>query len=281
MKTKTKKILAFAAGLALLVGVLWFAMLFVGNPVSSFAAKRNAKRYLAQQYPGTDYQIEEVSYNFKFGEYMARVTSPSSKDSRFTLTYDWAGNLKQDDYDWRVQQRENTYERLDWEYRQQVETVLKNPEKKLPYELQFGFGTLFTTGDMLTQEPFGLEGLDKSALELDGEYDVNQLARRYGRLVVAIRDNTVTPQRAAQLILDIKNRMDEANAAFCCMDFRLAEKKTDEKEGTKAEEISILSVPYDEIEGEGLEGRVSQWEEETQQFYAVMDKEKGLEQENG
>ena len=99
MKKKVLKILAFLTALALITGIVLFSTALMGNPVSRFLARQTAVRHLKETYPGTDYYIEDVNYDFKTSGYYARISSPTSIDTRFTLYFDMLGHLKYDSYD--------------------------------------------------------------------------------------------------------------------------------------------------------------------------------------
>lgn len=272
MKTKTKKILAFAAGMVLLVGVLWYASLFLGNPVSWLLARHTAQKRLAEQYPGTDYQIESVNYSFKDGSYHALVQSPSSGDTRFTFVMNGFGRCGYDSYEDAVQSGANTASRLSDEYRSMADAVLNAPN--LPYKIWVGYGEIVNGKEEIMEE-YDLPMLDTGTLELDGQYDVRQLGREYGKVVVCIEDDEITLERAAELVLDVKERLDKAGVPFHWMDFSLEYFRPEEGGGPmQPDRIDMVVVPYDEICEEDLLQKVQQWSEETEAFYAKMDAQK-------
>lgn len=88
----------------------------VGNPISKNLVQKTALKHLKTVYPSTGFVLEEVGYSFKDGGYYALVTSPSSEDSAFTLTFDHWGKLRWDNYEDRVVHRENTAHRVDMEF---------------------------------------------------------------------------------------------------------------------------------------------------------------------
>ena len=271
MKTKTKKRLALIAALFLMAGVLWFANAFLGNPVSWMLAKHAAEKYLAEQYAGTDYQLSGVNYSFKDAKYLAYVESPSSPDTHFGIMLTGWGTLVYDEFENYVTSGWNTWQRLDEEYRELVDSILDDPD--LPYKITIGFGSICTQGEM--GEEFQQSWLDMSTLELDGKYDIRETASRYGKLVVYIEDAETTEERAAELLLDLKKRMDAANVPFARVDFSL-EAFRPEQGGTQISQdrVDLMMVPYEEICEEGLAEKVHIWEEKTEAFYKSMDAEK-------
>ena len=116
MKKKVLKILALVLAIILIIGIGLFANSLVGNPVSKFLATKGAQEHLAKNYSDKDFVIEEVTYNFKTGGYYARVTSPTSIDSHFSLSFNWLGKLVLDCYD-DVTTGWNTAMRIEEDYR--------------------------------------------------------------------------------------------------------------------------------------------------------------------
>ncbi len=139
MKRKFWKIAALITALLLILGVGWFANALVGNPVSRLLAQRSAAQYLEKTYPGQQLIAEKARYSFKEEGYYVHVSSLHSEDVAFSLSFDFLGHLKYDDYDSRVTQRGNTANRLEMEYRALADTVLES--STFPYE-GFWYGTL-------------------------------------------------------------------------------------------------------------------------------------------
>ena len=128
-----------AAFLAVPIGCSANAL--VGNPVSYFLAKNTVEHYLEEQHGKTDYEVESLGYNFKFGEYYAHITSPTFLDGDFSLTVSMTGKVKSDDYTYRVKEKSNVANRLSMAYRERVEEILENPSF-FPYPTDIAFGDL-------------------------------------------------------------------------------------------------------------------------------------------
>ena len=62
MKKKIWKMIALLVAIALIVVIFSFANSLVGNPVSKFLAKRGAEKYLEENYPQTDYYLEDLGF---------------------------------------------------------------------------------------------------------------------------------------------------------------------------------------------------------------------------
>ena len=279
MKKKIVKIIALVTALLLIGGLSWFANAMVGNPVSRWLATRTAKTYLAEQYAGTDYEIYEVMYSFKDGNYYAKVNSPSSGDTDFYFRVNLGGKLLYDSYESLVANGQNTAHRLYSEYRALTDPVFDSPE--FPYIADICYGDLqFRSREWpVTEFPYGYV---MEELELDGVYDVGELGKTSARLVVYVDDETVTVERAAEIMLDIKNRMDAIGAGFYVMDFVLEYPRPAEGEEAREGRVETMDFLYADIYEEGMVERVRSANEEAESYHAARDAEwqKWLE-ENG
>ena len=140
MKKRILKISALCLAIVLIIGVCWFANGLVGNPISKMMARNAAEKYLETNYPNTDYELQEVSYSFKDVGYYAHVVSPSSMDGNFTLRISMLGKIRGDDYSSRVEGHGNVANRLFFEYRDMVDTILNS--YAYPYTVSMGYGDL-------------------------------------------------------------------------------------------------------------------------------------------
>lgn len=254
IRNRALRVLAVAAAVGLAGGILLLSNALMGNPVSRYLAENGAEDYLTEQYPGTDYRVERVLYDFKTGSYRAEVASPSSVDTHFELKMDMRGNMEYDDYDECVTNGMNTMNRVDKAYRDLVDPILQR--LNLDYTLHIGYGDISFSG----MEP-----------ELDREYDLRELGARAGKLIVYIRDDTVTEERAAEILLDIKALMGENGAAFHSIHFVLG--YADHGDGSAPPEgrVEAMDFLYEDIYEEGLAERLRQASEEAAAYHAEQD----------
>ena len=269
MKKKILKIAALVVALALIVGVCIFANSLVGNPISKLLATNTAKQYIKENHPDMDYQLDGVTFNFKFVCYNAYFTSPSSPDSSFTLMLGMDGKIVQNYYEAHVIERGNTARRLEEEYRAAVGKVLDNPS--FPYNSHIDYGEL----QFIREEYRNAEGVPPYALitndlELDGIYDVNELGAKAGKLTIYVYDDTVTVERLAEIILDIKGMLDDAGVRFYVMDCVLEYPKPESGEW-KQGRVEVMDFLSSDIYEEGLVDRVQASNDAANEYYDEMD----------
>ena len=273
MKEKGLKILALAAALAIIAGLCIFANALVGNPVSKWLAKRAAEKHLEEVYGDTDFEIERVGFNFKNIDYYIHIKSPSSEDSSFSLQIDMFGNLLLDTYESRVLSGENTQDRLYMEYRGLVDEVLEAPD--YPFTSYIAYGDLkvgFSAPDIEAGVPYWPESyviLDN--VELDKKYDIRELAEQAGYLVVYVEDEVVTIERAAEVLLELKEVFDQRNVPFYAIDFVLEYPRKEEGGTIKEGRVNVEGFLYSDIYEEGLVERVRIADEELSAYYEEQD----------
>lgn len=269
MKKKIFKIAAFLVAITLIAGLCWFANGLVGNPISKILAANTAKQYLRKHHPDTDYQLDAVTFNFKFVCYNAYFSSPSSPDSSFTLLLGMDGRIVQDDYEAHVTNRENTARRLESEYRAAVGKVLDNPA--FPYDCHIGYGELqFIPEEYKNESDVPSYALITNDLELDGIYDINELGAKAGALTIYIYDDTVSVERLAEIILDIKAMLDDSGVSFYVMDCVLEYPKPESgpwKEGR----VEVMEFLYSDIYEKGMVERVQASNDAAKDYYDEMD----------
>ena len=270
-KTKTLKIIAGITAVVIIAGLGWFANAFVGNPISKMLATNTAEKYLSETFSDTDYYIEQISYSFKDGNYHAFIKSPSSMDTAFSLWITMGGKLRYDSYE-DVLSGFNTAQRLEQEYRNLTDTVFSSPS--FPFKLEIDYGSLeIYPGDLLNNPnvndipPYALNQDD---LVLDKRYDIRELGRQAGHLVIYIDNDAVTPEDAAKIMLDIKSRFDEAGVPFAAMDFVLQYPRPEE--GIRSEEdIRVENFLYEDIYEAGMTDRVIAADKALKEYYAEQD----------
>lgn len=225
---KTYRFLANSMGILLIIGLCLFANALVGNPISKAIVTKQAEVYLEKNYKEKEFKLKKVSYNFKDGNYFAHMERPNSMDLNFTVSLDMFGNIVYDDYAFRIEGGSNTQDRLWKEYRELIDSLLLN--WKFPYHGEIIFGDL------------DFSNLDIEFIP-DKIYDVRELGKEAGTLVLYIEDPVVTKERANEIMQDIKKQFDEAGIPFRYMDFTLEYPR--DKAGQ--ESISMGKVSYDKI----------------------------------
>ncbi len=271
MKKKVLKILALVAAMGLIAFVGVFANALNGNPISRMLADHAAEKHLTAQYPGTDYHVERLGFNFKDGDYYAHIRSDSSIDTQFTIHIDMLGNVRYDTFD-SVLGKFVTARRLEQEYRELAATVLDR--NTFPYPTDIGYGTLEIYPEEYINDPLITDipqyALVQETLVIDKAYDIRQLGTQAGHLVIYVDSDTVTLENAAAVLLTIREKFDEANVPFRAISFTLQYPKP--LEGRRQEgSIEIRHFPCDEIYAEGLEERIRIAQEELNAYYAQQD----------
>lgn len=269
MKMKILKIAALVLALALIVGVCLFANSLVGNPISKMLATKTAEKYLEENHPGKDYQLDGVTFSFKLTCYYAYFSSPSSPDSSFSLMLGMDGKIIHDYYENNVLTGWNTARRLSDEYRAAVGKVLDNPA--LPYQLDIGYGDLeFISEDYKGAPEVPDYALVTNDLELDGIYDVNELGAKAGKLTIYIWDDTVTVERLAQIMLDMKKMLDDAGVRFYIMDCVLQYPKPEDGVW-RQDRVEVIDFLCSDIYEEGMVERVQAANDAAGNYYDEMD----------
>ena len=272
---KLIKIIAVMVAVLLTVGLLVVANGFVGNPISKLIVTHEAKEYLEETYPDTDYYIDSVAYSFKTGGYYAHVKSHSSEDTYFSVDYSLFGEMKYDNFTSRVTDGFNTWNRINHEYNEITDNILK----QLPYELDMAYGAI----KMYHKGEGRLDfGLDIANLELDKQYNLTELGKSYGKVTLYVYDEEVTSEKASEILLAVKNLFNEANQSFYAIDLVLRLPQNEEIKDWQDEN----TIRIEEILSKNLvEGRVLEEVErvilETETYYHEMDDAKQQEQMQG
>ena len=272
MKKRILKISAFVVAVILIVGVALFANALVGNPISKMIAKHTAEEHLEEAYADRDFELERVSYSFKDGYYHAYLYSPSSIDSEFTLVINMWGRLQYDTYEDRVLSGWNTADRIGRDYRAAVDKVLDS--QAFPYNEHIGYGDFeFYPKEYLEEFPVPEYALIIDDLTLDAFYDVNELGSQHGMLTIYIEDDTVSCERLAEILLDIRKTFDDAGVKFYIIDCVLEYPKPED--GVRREErVEVMKFLYADIYEDGMTERVKASDEAAKAYYAEEDAEK-------
>lgn len=280
---KSLKVLAGITAFVLIGGILWFANGLIGNPVSKSLANNTAKKYVSENYPDMNLDISDVYYSFKDGCYHANIKSLTSKDTYFSIRLSSLGKVKYDSYVDNVVKKVNTYRRLDEEYNSKLKSIFE--DKDFPYDSDISFGELkgMPLEDLNSKySEFGpVYGMNLSELELDKNYDINEMGKEYGHIVFYAQDEDISIKRASEILLDIKNILDKNNMSFYAIDFTLEKhREQDEKVNTNDKSISIEEFLYEDIYEKGLENRMKEAYDKLQEHYKEQDKIKKEEMES-
>ena len=275
---KYSKVLGIILLTALVAGLLWFGNVMMGNPVSHALASKAAKAFLSDQFSGTDYQMERITYSFKDGRYHAFMVSPTSIDGDFSVCFSLLGEYCYDTYD-SVLDGWNTAQRLEREYRKLTDTILNDPA--LPYDNTQIYSIMFGRLEIYPREAFE----DPNAtdvpeysilledLELNKIYDIKELGAKAGHLILYVDNEVISVEEAARIMLDFRSMFDEKEIPFYAMDFVLRHPRAEDGQSDD-EEIRMNDFLYQDIYVEGLTDRIETAIEETAAHYAMLDQKK-------
>ena len=239
------RIAALLAAAALTAGLGWGFNEIFGNPVAKHRAEKLAESYVAQRYPQLQLTVGEADYEMKSATYRMEAVSETSMDTYFEVVTR-KGKILYDTYAEDVAGKGNTLTRVQKVYSQAAEPALKLVGLEADiYHARAGLA------------------IGPEAVELDGVYDAVALGEQYGVLDIMLGDETVTPERVAQLLLTIRQNMDEAGIPFATIDLELRSPKNPENPNdwrgtTENGWILLTSFRYEEIYPEDLTQRVSQ-----------------------
>lgn len=220
-----------------------------GNPISKHLAEQSAKSYLSENFHSLDVHIEKISFDSKTANYKVTVKSASSVDTYFVVTTDMTGDILFDTYN-NVLGGYNTYQRINDAYGALVDGVMQQAE--LPYTLRWCLGNLeIVYPENVTYSTRASISMD--TLQLDADYDLNDLGSSIGYLSIAVIDDAVTIERAAEILLDIKTRFDNANVSFFAIgNMSLA------SQNQNPEQIFFSNILYTDIYEAGLSERLQE-----------------------
>ena len=273
MKKRILKIAAFIFAIALIVGVCVFANALVGNPISKAMATNTAEKHIEENYADKDFEIERVTFSFKDGYYHAFIYSPSSIDSSFTLMIDMWGKLRYDTYVDRVLSGGNTADRISRDYRAVVDKVLDS--QAFPYNEHIGYGDFdFYPRVHLEEYSVPEYALITEDLTLDAFYDVNELGAKHGKLTIYIDDDTVSYERLAEILLDIRRIFDDSGVKFYVIDCVLEYQKNEDSSKKQEGRVEVREFLYADIYEDGMVERVKASDEAANAYYNEQDAEK-------
>lgn len=265
-RNKVLRIIAAVIGLGIIGGILWFANAMMGNPISKAIVKHRSRQYIEAVYSDLEPEIEDPFYSFKTGDYLVRVKSPVSVDTHFHMYFTLLGKMRYDSYEEDVPGGWNTCQRLEDAYRELTDTITESED--FPYGDNIAYGRL----NFYHGEGDAEWGLLREDFELDGEYDIRELGRQAGELTIYAYDDTVTVERAAEILLEIRQIFDEEDIGFYAIDFVLQLPKPEEGPYPEEPRINVNDFLYADIYEEGLAGRVQAAHDALEAYYAEQDK---------
>ena len=115
--------------------------------------------------------------------------------------------------------------------------------------------------------------INQSTLLLDKIYDIRELGRQAGHLVIYVESDAVSVEKAAEIMLDIRAIFDDAGVPFAAMDFTLLYPRS-EDETRPDGEVSVNGFLYDEIYEDGMIERVAEADRALKAYYAEQDAKK-------
>ncbi len=224
------KVLSFIFATILIGFIVIAGNSLLGNPISSHIAKNIAEDYMEETYPNTDFYIDSVAYDFKMGNYNARVRSNSSVDTAFLVAIDVLGNkVSYDTYERYVLSGSTIHLRL----RQEYEAICREILQGYPIINQFNFN--------IDNERMG-------ELVLDTEFDYTDISYKHG-VVSAWLDETYTTEEICDILLNIKDSLDDEDIGFDTISIYFT--NTDDSTRHNLKDFS-----YDDITKDGLLERV-------------------------
>ena len=278
MKKKVLKALALILAIILIIGVGLFANALVGNPVSKFLAKKGAEEHLAKNYSDKDFVVEEVNYDFKTGGYYARITSPTSIDSHFSLSFDWLGKLIIDSYE-EVTSGWNTARRINDEYGEKVDNVFENNE--FPFFIEMSYGDIeFTSEEYGEDSSIPEYSIYRETLEIDGIYDIDELGKKAGKLTVYIYSREISEEKLAEILLNIKTVFDKSGVTFYAIDCVLQQSGASTSESDiyiAPPQVEVMNFLYSDIYEDGLVERVREANQKAIEYNEEQEKIKEAE----
>lgn len=254
-KQTLKRSLAAVLALAAAIGLLTLVNVIVGNPYAKKLASVAAEAYLDGKFPEQELYIADIRHDSKQAEYEFEIRSEISQDTYFTVCVRPDGSVRYDTYD-DVLRGYNTAERVGGAYRQLAAPVVQ--KLNLTYTRAYVSAELGFEHRQWQDDPYESEFLlDGEPLVVDGEYDILALGKTYGRLDVTVEEDTVSGEKAAEVLLEIKRLMDEAGVPFRSVDLTLRYPRTEDPlEPRREGSVEVADFLYEDIYEEDLVQRV-------------------------
>lgn len=260
-----------------IIGILGVIIAFIntifGNPISYVMAKHSINKYVNENYNGSDLVIEKIVYNFKDRNYFGFVSSRKSIDTHFTVYANMFGKIISDTYRC-VLDGTNTYYRINDDYRNLVKDVFNNED--FPMKSDINYGYLRTEKKRDDNSNIELKnGINLKDLKLDGEYNIYDLGKDYGKIVFYSYSTDISYKKVSEQLLLLKKYFDNNNIPFNSIDFVLMEPKQGNVNSDNR--IHLIDFLYKDIYPEGLEERVKYSHIKVLEYFKKLDDGKILE----
>lgn len=214
MKTKTKKRLAGAAGILIILGLLLAVDAITGDPFSRAWAQWRALHRAETLYPDQEFYVAS-SYSGQFFNYGVTVQSTTSTDTRFDVTTDfWL--FTEDRAGEQVESRWNTCYRMGQEGAEQIADILAQEAPEL--NLAGIYGTDLNRAELDLAWELDGEGAGRSHPEktpelfpLDGAFDMSILQKVPSRLCLQVNWTGTPTQEDLDTVLQTLKQVMEAN----------------------------------------------------------------------
>ncbi|MBQ3008875.1 MAG: hypothetical protein IJD80_04720, partial [Oscillospiraceae bacterium] len=171
----------------------------------------------------------------------------------------------------------NTQNRMFMEYRGLLDEAL--PQESVDYTLDIFYGDIAYEGvyeKYVYETHTGkIKGMPQEEVILDKEYDYHDISYKYGHVVLYALHEDVSVEKACEILLDVKEKLNEKNLGFYSIDFVL--QKPRKKDGMPSDDESRINVDYflwNDIYEEGLEERVQTAHDLLEKHYAEEDAKK-------
>ena len=270
-KKNALKIAALVVALALITGISIFANALIGNPISKYLAKNAAEKLIEEEHPDTDFYVEKVIYNFKVGGYHIYVKSDESPDSSFSIMTGFLGDISNNTYEDVITNKRNTADRIWQEYRDATDKIFDSVS--FPYYDHISYGDI----EFRDRESIGVDydlpsyGIVTDTLELDAYYDITELGKIAGHLVIYIYDEDVSIGRLAEILLGIKEIMNSSGIEFYAIDCVLEYPKAEEGEERREGRVEVENFLCEDIYEEGLSERIAEANRKAEEYHKKQD----------
>ncbi len=223
MKRKSKIIIAILILISFVLAFMLIRNEMYGNNRTKNKNLSIANNYLEKHYPNEGFEISEVKYSSKSGNYEAICKIKGSKDRHFDIVVNKKGKILCDNYE-NINNLNNTSNRISREHKSFIKPYLDEISKN--YSEKSGMSSrLIFYEDYIESFPelYNERKIKISSLEIDKEYDEKELSAKLGSLVVYIETEDSSIKNASDIILNIKNELDKEEISFQEIDFTMVD----------------------------------------------------------